>query len=100
MSEGQPTGEDGPAWTRDVARYGAQARFEDLPSAVVDRAKTVLLDTLTAALAGQTLPAGRYLLWRCVPFQFCVRVMVLTQLWTKCCRYIVCTSCYIEYARH
>ncbi len=42
--------------TRDLARFAAQLRFEDIPVAVVDHAKLCLLDGLGVALFGAFLP--------------------------------------------
>jgi 2-methylcitrate dehydratase PrpD len=42
--------------TRDLARFAAGLRFEDIPGAVVDHAKLCLLDGLGVALFGSGLP--------------------------------------------
>jgi len=42
--------------TRDLARYAAQLRYEDIPAEAVDRMKTSLLDSIGCCLYGATLP--------------------------------------------
>lgn len=42
--------------TRDLARFAAQLRYEDIPAEVVDRMKTSLLDSIGCCLYGATLP--------------------------------------------
>ncbi len=45
--------------SRQFAQWVAGLRFEDLPPAVVDRAKGVTLQTLASVLLGSQMPAGR-----------------------------------------
>jgi MmgE/PrpD N-terminal domain len=45
--------------SREFARFVADLRFEDLPAAVVDRAKGVTLQALASALLGRDLPASQ-----------------------------------------
>ncbi len=45
-----------PDATRDLARFGAPLRYEDLPPAVVERIKSSILDSLGCCLFGSTLP--------------------------------------------
>jgi MmgE/PrpD N-terminal domain len=45
--------------SRDFARFVADLRFEDLPAAVIDRAKGVVLQGLTSALVAHDMPASR-----------------------------------------
>ncbi len=45
--------------TRDLARFGAALRFEDIPAEAVARIKLSLLDTLGCCLYGATLPWTR-----------------------------------------
>lgn len=45
-----------PDATRDLARFAAQLRYEDIPADVVARMKTSLLDSLGCCLYGVTLP--------------------------------------------
>src|SRR5271165_5150111 len=45
--------------SRDFAAFVAGLRFEDLPSAVIDRAKGVTLQALTSALVAHDMPASR-----------------------------------------
>ena len=47
--------------TRDLARFAAALRYEDLPRAVVDHAKLCLLDGIGVCLHGATLPWTRLL---------------------------------------
>lgn len=42
--------------TRDLARFAAQFRYEDIPAEVVERMKTSLLDSIGCCLYGATLP--------------------------------------------
>lgn len=42
--------------TRDLARFTAQLRYEDIPTEAVDRMKTSLLDSIGCCLYGATLP--------------------------------------------
>lgn len=42
--------------TRDLARFAAQFRYEDIPAEVVERMKTSLLDSVGCCLYGATLP--------------------------------------------
>lgn len=41
-------------FTKKLAEYVANTNFDDLPSEVVERAKTIMLDTLSCAVAGHT----------------------------------------------
>src|SRR5687768_14122653 len=43
-------------YTRKVAEYIARSRFEDLPPAVVEHVKLLVLDTIGVAIFGATLP--------------------------------------------
>jgi 2-methylcitrate dehydratase PrpD len=45
--------------SRQFGRWVAALKYEDLPPAVVDRAKGLLLQGLSSALLGSQLPAGR-----------------------------------------
>ncbi len=45
--------------SRDFAAFVANLRYEDLPPAVVDRAKGVTLQALTSALVAHAMPASR-----------------------------------------
>src|SRR5712671_5827472 len=45
--------------SREFAAFVAGLRYEDLPQAVVDRAKGVTLEALTSALVAHEMPAGR-----------------------------------------
>src|SRR6266516_2107719 len=45
--------------SRDFAAFVAGLRFEDLPPAVVDRAKGVTLEALVSAAVAHEMPAGR-----------------------------------------
>jgi 2-methylcitrate dehydratase PrpD len=45
--------------TRDLARFGAALRYEDVPGAVIARIKLSLLDSLGCCLFGATLPWTR-----------------------------------------
>ena len=45
--------------SRDFAAFVADLRYDDLPSAVVDRAKGVTLQALSSALLGSQMPASR-----------------------------------------
>lgn len=46
-------------YTRDLAKFLAEHRYEDIPSAAIDRAKDVILDTIGCMLYGRTTPAGK-----------------------------------------
>ena len=48
-----------PSLSRQFARWVAGLRYEDLPEAVVDRAKGLTLQNLASALLGSQMPAGR-----------------------------------------
>ena len=45
--------------TRDLARFGAALRYEDIPAEAVARIKLSLLDSLGCCLFGATLPWTR-----------------------------------------
>jgi hypothetical protein len=45
--------------SRDFAAFVANLRYDDLPAAVVDRAKGVTLQALSSALVGRDFPAAR-----------------------------------------
>jgi len=45
--------------TRDLARFAAELRYEDLPPAAVDRMKYCVLDAIGCCLFGSTLPWTR-----------------------------------------
>ena len=45
--------------SREFAAFVAGLRYEDLPPAVVDRAKGVTLEALCSALVAHAMPAGR-----------------------------------------
>ena len=45
--------------SRELARWVAALRYEDLPPAVIDRAKGVTLHSLASVLLGSQAPAGR-----------------------------------------
>jgi MmgE/PrpD N-terminal domain len=45
--------------SRDFARFVARLRFDDLPDAIVDRAKGVTLQALASALVAPDMPASR-----------------------------------------
>jgi 2-methylcitrate dehydratase PrpD len=45
--------------TRQLAAYAASVRFQDLPAAVVQRAKDAMADTIAAVLFGHDLPWSR-----------------------------------------
>ena len=45
--------------SRQLARWVAALRYEDLPPAVVDRAKGVTLHSLASVLLGSRTPGGR-----------------------------------------
>jgi 2-methylcitrate dehydratase PrpD len=49
----------GPSLSRQFARWVAGLRYEDLPPAVIDRAKGLTLQALTSALLGSRLPEGK-----------------------------------------
>lgn len=48
-----------PSLSRQFARWVARLRYEDLPPAVVDRAKGLTLQTLASILIGSQMPAGQ-----------------------------------------
>ncbi len=48
-----------PSLGRQLARWVAGLRYEDLPPAVIDRAKGVTIQALASALVGSQLPSGR-----------------------------------------
>lgn len=48
-----------PSYSAAVARYAAQVANQGLPTAVVERAKCHILDTLAAIVSGAALEAGR-----------------------------------------
>lgn len=48
-----------PSLSRQLARFAAGLRYEDLPPAVVDRAKGVTLQALTSVLLGSRTAAGK-----------------------------------------
>src|SRR5256885_2046838 len=48
-----------PSLSRQFARWAAGLRYEDLPPAVIDRAKGLTLQALASALVGSQLPAGQ-----------------------------------------
>src|SRR5215472_12469261 len=55
-----PKGASGsPSLSRRFARWVAGLRYEDLPPAVIDRAKGVTLHALASALQGYQLPGGQ-----------------------------------------
>ena len=45
--------------SRDFAAFVANLKYDDLPAAVVDRAKGVTLQALSSALVGRDFPAAR-----------------------------------------
>ena len=45
--------------TRDLARFGAALRYEDLPKEVIERIKLCVLDSFGCMLYGATLPWTR-----------------------------------------
>ena len=45
--------------SRDFADFVAGLRYDDLPAAVIDRAKGVILQGLTSALVAHDMPASR-----------------------------------------
>ncbi len=45
--------------SREFAAFVAELKFEDLPPAVVDRAKGVTLQALSSALVAHDMPGGR-----------------------------------------
>ena len=49
----------GPSLSRQFARWVAGLRYEDLPPAVVDRAKGLTLQALSSVLLGSPTPAGQ-----------------------------------------
>ena len=48
-----------PSLSRQFARWAAGLRYEDLPPAVIDRAKGLTLQALSSVLLGYQTPAGR-----------------------------------------
>ena len=54
-----PEGDPSASISRQLARWVAGLRYEDLPPEVVDRAKGLTLQALASALLGSQLPAGR-----------------------------------------
>jgi 2-methylcitrate dehydratase PrpD len=48
-----------PSLSRQLARWVVGLRYEDLPAAVVDRAKGVTIQALASALVGSQLPSGQ-----------------------------------------
>ena len=48
-----------PSLSRQLARWVAGLRYEDLPPAVIDRAKGVTIQALASVLVGSQLPSGR-----------------------------------------
>src|SRR5437764_622899 len=48
-----------PSLSRQFARWVSALRYEDLPPAVIDRAKGLTLQALASALVGSQLPAGQ-----------------------------------------
>jgi 2-methylcitrate dehydratase PrpD len=55
----EPATASSPSLSRQFARWVSQLGFEDLPPAVVDRARGLTLQNLTSALLGSQMPAGR-----------------------------------------
>lgn len=51
-----------PNATRDLARFAAGLRYDDIPSAVIEHAKLCILDGLGVALFGAQLPWTRHVL--------------------------------------
>src|SRR5881394_1391396 len=45
--------------SRELAAFVAKLRYDDLPAAVIDRAKGVTLQALNSALIGQAMPASK-----------------------------------------
>jgi 2-methylcitrate dehydratase PrpD len=56
---GQDDKKTSPSLSRQFARWTAGLRYEDLPPAVIDRAKGLTLQALSSALLGYQSPAGR-----------------------------------------
>lgn len=54
-----PRAAGSPSLSRQFARWVAALQYEDLPAAVVDRAKGLTLQNLASALLGSQMPAGR-----------------------------------------
>src|SRR3982074_3016751 len=48
-----------PSLSRQLARWVVGLRYEDLPPAVIDRAKGVTIQALASVLVGSQLPSGR-----------------------------------------
>lgn len=57
--DGRGSASHPPSMSRQFARWVAGLRYEDLPPAVVDRAKGLTLHALASALQGYRLPAGQ-----------------------------------------
>jgi len=55
----ESTASGGVSMSRQLARWAAGLRYEDLPPAVVDRLKGFSLHAITSALLGSQLPAGK-----------------------------------------
>ena len=55
----QDSSKSGPSLSRQFARWAAGLRYEDLPPAVIDRAKGLTLQALSSVLLGYQSPAGR-----------------------------------------
>jgi 2-methylcitrate dehydratase PrpD len=55
----QDSSRSGPSLSRQFARWAAGLRYEDLPPAVIDRAKGVTLQAISSVLLGFQTPAGR-----------------------------------------
>ncbi|CAG9269619.1 MmgE/PrpD family protein [Paraburkholderia caribensis] len=45
-------------YTRELSKFLAEHRYEDMPAAAISRAKDVILDTVGCMLYGRTTPAG------------------------------------------
>src|SRR5215208_3906382 len=50
---------DSPSLSRQFAKWVSGLRYEQLPPAVIDRAKGLTLQALASVLLGSRLPAGR-----------------------------------------
>ena len=48
-----------PSISRTLAKWVTGIKYEDLPSAVIDRAKGVTLHSLASVLLGSQLPGGQ-----------------------------------------
>src|SRR5215467_9432729 len=55
----QDSAKSGPSLSRQFARWAAGLSLDDLPPAVVDRAKGVTLQAISSVLLGYQAPAGR-----------------------------------------